>query len=351
MIKSKHVFAFACSFLSALVVCISCSAQRNVSGSSLPDWVDNPSNHYSEADYLMAVGSGSTLKEAQQDALGNLSRIFKAEIDASQELIDEFAETSENGQFSTQQTTELLNVTHIGSQQDLINTQILESEVGPNGTYYALAGMDRTASVRIYSEEISNNELQIEELENNAEDEPDLLQKLVLLKQATMLAEVNENLAGQRNILLRGASDTELNAQTLSRLQEKFRTIKQQVPVAVTTQTASEGITSTVAGVLQQAGFSVAGESYSGEPVLEVNVDYQSQEADLNRPNMEFVKWELIIDIVNKYSERSFKTFMTEGRDGALSQADAVKRADYSARQKIERDFKQYLNKELLAIN
>ncbi|MDX1617577.1 MAG: LPP20 family lipoprotein [Balneolaceae bacterium] len=342
--------------LSLLMIFCSCSAPRPVQSSSqsLPSWVDNPSNAYDDSRYLMAVGSGSTLREAHEDALSSLSRIFQAEIDASQELIDEFVETSRDDQFSSERTTQLLNVSRIGTNQELMNTEILQSEVVSNGTYYALAGMNRMESARIYNQEISNNDLKINEYETNASNESDLLQKLILLKKALVLAQVNENLSRQRNIILGGSSDRELNTQTLNRLQEKFRAVQRQVPVSIQGGSASETIVAAIERVFQDTGFTVAesdGNTGSGRPVLEVNVEYHTQRAELNRENAEFVKWELIIDIVNTMNNEAFRTFLTEGRDGALSYEDALKRADFTAREKIQNQFKSFLTKELFALN
>ena len=77
-------------------------------------------------------------------------------------------------------------------------------------------------------------------------------------------------------------------------------------------------------------------------------MNFQRQRAELNRDDAEFVKWELVITLQDLESDRSFQTFMAEGRDGAPSYSDALKRADFSARNKIEKDFYTFLNNELM---
>ena len=325
-----------------------CSSQKSLPGNGLPAWADHPGKAYDENEYLLAVGSGNTLKEAHDDALGNLARIFRADINASQELIDEFIETSRNDEFSSEQTTQLLNVTRIGSSQNLMNTRILESEVAGNGTYYALAGMNRSKTASMYNQEISHNELKINEYETNAEQEADPLQSLILLKKALVFAEVNENLSRQRSILLGRAAGSELNTMALTRIQEKLRIIKQQVPVSIQSTSATETILSAIALAFQQEGFTI--DVHSREPILEVTVDYHSQKAELNRDGHEFVKWELIVNIVNNQSGQSLTSFLTEGRDGAYSYSDALKRADFSARKEIGSSFKKFLKQELLTL-
>jgi hypothetical protein len=53
--------------------------------------------------------------------------------------------------------------------------------------------------------------------------------------------------------------------------------------------------------------------------------------------------------VTDLQSNRSFKTFLAEGRDGAPSYADALKRADYSARKKIDTDFNSFFTNELFS--
>lgn len=348
-IKVKNGSIFTFLYIGLILLTVSgCGSSRSTAGGGLPPWVDNPSASYSESRYLMAVGSGSSLDRAHENALGNLARIFQAEITASRQLIDEFVETAQNDNLGFEQTSRLLNITRVGSQQDLINTRILISELATNGTYYALAGMNRLETSRIYNQEITTNELQINEYESNTEDETELLNRLILLKKALILAEVNENLARQRNILMGGASDRALNTVTLNRIRENFRGVQQQVPVAVVSDSAPNSIIAAITAVFQREGFLTTSD---GTAVLEVTVDYRYGEADLNREETEFVQWELIIDILNKNANRSFNTYITGGRDGAFSYNDAVMRASASAREQIDTDFRQFLSRELFAFN
>lgn len=341
--NKSAMLAIACLGLLA----ISCSSQKNMQ-KGIPAWADNPRNHYNEQQYLMAVGSGNTLDEATSDAFAGLSRIFQMDIDATEELNDEFIETTRNNsEFISEGTSQLLNTVKIGTRQELMNTTILESEVGSDGTYYALAGMDRMDSGRIYNQEISNNVFKIEELEANSDKETNVLQKLILLKKARVLAGVNENLSKQYNIIRGGVSDTDMAARTFSRIDEKFRTLRQTAVVSIVAENVSNSITSAVAEVFQKAGFSVSNEP--GSELLEAEINFNTQRAELNRNDAEFVKWELIINIKDKQTNHSFNTFMDQGRDGALSYRDALSRADFTAGKNIKTKFQTFLNQELLA--
>ncbi|MGN8225113.1 LPP20 family lipoprotein [Gracilimonas sp. BCB1] len=329
-----------------------CGSSKSASSGSngIPNWVNNPASEFNEQKYLMAVGSGSTLNEARGDAFASLSQIFQMDIDATEQVTSEFIDRNINNQLYSESTSQLLNNIKIGTNQELMNTTILTSEVDNFGTYHALAGMDRAESSRIYSQEISNNSIKINELEQNAGNEGNLLQKLVLLKKAQAVAAANEILTRQLNIIRGGAGTGGEATETLVRLQEKFRTAQQKAIVRLVSDNATSSIKAGVASVFQNAGFTITEET-NDDAILEVDVNYQTQEADLNRDDAEFVKWELVIEVNDLQTNRSFKTYMTEGRDGAPSYSDALKRADFTARSKIEKDFNTFLNNELLQIN
>ncbi|HBX65168.1 MAG TPA: hypothetical protein DEG32_03110, partial [Balneolaceae bacterium] len=180
-------------------------------------------------------------------------------------------------------------------------------------------------------------------------NESNILQKLVLLTKARAVASANEVLTRQLNVIQGGAGTGGDATTTLTRIQEKFRAIQLQANVSIQSDNATYTVKSAVAGAFQKEGFSIIENTENA--ILGVTINYQTQEANLNRDDAEFVKWELVIEIEDKQSDRSFRTFMVEGRDGAPSYSDALKRADFTARNKIEKDFAQFLNNELLQIN
>lgn len=349
----SHFKIYAIGFLS-LFLSYGCSSSSNVASnkqtSTIPEWVESPGAGFSEAKYLMAVGAGNTFEEARKNALSNLSAIFRADIKGTSEVISEFTQTSTaNNELYSSGTTQLLNNVKIGVKQELMNTEILKSEVGPNGTYYALAGMDRMESSQIYTQEIDNNQDKIEMLLTRADQSNDVLSDLSTFKQALVLAKVNENLSQQLNIINSGMADTKGAAQTVASIQEKFDDTKKMAHIKLSPNHTSQTVNSAISETFQKEGFSFSDDESSS--IIKVIVDFTSQKADLRREDAEFVNWELIIEMIDLKSNRSFKTFSSSGRDGAFSVEDAMKRADFSAKKVIETEFKQFLQQQLLAQN
>ncbi len=320
-----------------------CSTAKTV----LPGWVLNPNSHPAAQDYLLAVGSGQTLDEASKSAFAGIAQIFSMTVEGSETLESEVLEAYNGHQVITEGTTRLLNSVKIGTQQQLVNTSILEAQIGPDGTYYALAGMHRLETSRIYSQEISANIMRLHEMENQLPETWHILNKLRILRQGRALAAANAALSKQQNILLRGSSDTELATRRLAWFEEQFRETQKQASFTIIATGATDNIIAAVAEVLQTEGFS---ESYN-EPVLAVNINFNTQKADLGRDDAEFVKWELSISVRDNQKNEAFKTDSTEGRDGARTFTDALSRADYSARTKIGSEFRAFINQQLLSYN
>lgn len=325
------------------VLLAACATQKT----TLPGWVLNPNSHPSAQEHLVAVGSGSTLDEASKSAFTGISRVFSMTVEGSETLESEVLEAYTGNQVITEGTTRLLNSVKIGTQQQLVNTNILEAQIGPDGTYYALAGMHRLETSRVYSQEISANTMRLHEMESQVSETWQILNKLRILRQGRTLAAANLALSKQQNILMRGSSDTELASRRLAWFEEQFREAQKQASFTIIAAGATENIIAAVAEVLHTEGFSES----ENEPVLAVSINFNTQKADLGRDDAEFVKWELSISVTDNQKNEAFKTYITEGRDGARTFSDALSRADYSARNKIGSEFRAFINQQLLSYN
>ena len=332
-----------------LSLTISCAsmAQRNNRSGKQPIWVTQPTRYEKASDYLLAVGTGSRFQDARNSALGNLSRIFQSEVKTDQTLIDEFHETIKDDRLNSDRTTQLLSVTRVGSNQNLINARVLETYTSKDGNIYVLMGMQRRETARIYSSEISNNELHINELENQADQESDILDKLGYLKKALILQEVNDNLQKQRSVLT-GQSVGNLPSEDSSLL-HKYRDVKKRCLIYLNARDIPGGIVSVMDKVLQDEGFTVTGNS--NHSIIHANVSYQWRQMDMNRKDAQFVKWDFHVQFSDPAGDRSFRTFNIEGRDGALTYREAVLRCDETVKKKISTDFRKFLRNELLHLN
>ena len=336
--------------LMVVLITLSCkSTETNSQTSKLPEWVNNPAAGFSETTYLMAVGSGSTMAEARTRAMQNLAQIFRSTVEGSQNLYSDVQESTRNNtEFTSQESIRLINNIRIGANEDLMNTEVLQSHVATDGNYYVLAGMDRMESSRVYHQEMETNGVKIENHLNNSDRQISVVRQLMELKQAVLLAKINENFSRQLEIILPGNTNAEINTQKLLETENRLKATQEKAIVAISMNSSHPSIKEAVAKVFQSQGFSI-GDAASA--LLTVTINYDAREANLNRDDAKFASWELSIAINEIANGQSYKTYTTRGRDGALSLSDAYKRAEFSAIKEIDTKFSSFLNTELTAQN
>ncbi len=338
-------------FIVVVTFAANCKAQQKstqavTTNSGIPSWAIDPSSAFSERQYLMAIGSGDNLADARADAMLNLAQIFRSQIDGTQNLYSEFAETTRNRtDFTSRETIRLMNNIRVGANEELLNTEVLKSEVGADGAYYVLAGMDRLASLRVYEQEISNNYQKIDNNIASSEEALSAIQKLSLLKENVLLARINENLNEQLAIISPDSSESEKAIDVLNNAKLQFTAIQENSIVELKINQENQVISDALTKVFQKEGFILGEEN----PVLQIEVTYSAEEANLNRDDAEFVIWDLSIKVKEVETGKEYNTFSTRGRDGALSLNDAYKRAEFSAGKEIESSFSRFLNNEVLS--
>lgn len=332
------------------VIGISCkTSEINSQTSGTPKWIDDPTSEFSESKYLMAVGSGSTMADARSRAMQNLAQIFRSQIDGTQDLYSDIQETTRNNaEFTSNESIRLINNIRIGANENLLNTEVLQSHVAKDGNYYVLAGMDRLESSRVYHTEMENNSVKIQNHVSNSEQQTSILRQLMELKQAVLLAKINENFSRQLEIILPGNTNADKNRRTLIEVENELIAVQEKAIVSISMPEEQAQIRESVAKVFQKQGFSI-GDNTSA--LLDVSVNYEVMEAQLNREDAKFARWDLSISIKETGNGQTYKTFTTQGREGALSLPDAMKRAQFTASKEIDSKFSRFLTNELTAQN
>lgn len=348
--KRADVPALPVLVLAGLLVLGGCSGGAAAQNDDTPpDWFLNPDEAYGGERYLTAVASGPSAQAAQNKAFGNLARVFEADIEASQELKDDYREVQTGGEVtSSTQETRLITRSDVQSNQKLLNSEVLErQQVGD--TYYALVGMERQETVRIYAREIEKNRSAIEDYRAAAQETDNPVTRLAFLQKALVLARVNERLATQQNIVAKGAAPGSATS-PVTALEQAVREAQTNCPVVVQAETEDipSSILDQVSATLETAGFRVTGRP--ADAILEALVKYRERPA-LESRDQEFRRWTLAIDLTDQTTQQTLETFTTENRAGAMSEAAVKRRAHNGARRAIENKFSTFLDETLLSID
>lgn len=341
---SHHIYLLAGIIL--LAITSGCSVSAEAQNSDLPTWVDNPANQFSEDQFLMAVGSSSTREGARTQAQSNLAQRFVSEVEVNESYVNEFEEITDSEEgTTTRENTNLITESEVNSNQQMKNVQIKEVHQAPNGTFYALAVMDRMETSQLYSREIENNQQKISSLRKKATQTNSSLDRLIYLKQALAAARVNEMLINQRAILSGQAGQTDV---ALSDVTQEYREAKKQCTVKLVGEEIPREVESAITRKLQNSGFEVTSEVEN--PVIEMNINLMMEPVDLDRPKYEFIQWALQIEAQNKENGQWFSTYMAEGREGSMNEKYARQRSVQAVQKKLSSEFTEFINSELLSV-
>jgi hypothetical protein len=344
------VLSRALAILAVAMGALGCSGGSATSSEPAPpDWFLNPDAMYADATYLTAGGSGPSAEAAQNQAFGGLARAFEADIEAQQSLKDDYEEVQRDGAVTgTQRDTRLLTRADVRSSQKLLNAEVLEQQK-VNDTFYALVGMERRETLRIYDQEIDRNRRALDEYRTTAEEADNPIARLAFLQKALVLAKVNERLVAQRTIVADGAVSAE-GRSPVTALEKAVREAQANCPVAVQAADASvpASIVDQVGATLNEVGFRVV--DRPEEAILRVRVTYDEQPTLESRED-DFLRWTLAIELTDQTSRQTLETFTTEQRAGALSPEAVKRRARNGARRAIEAEFAAFLDRTLLGID
>lgn len=330
---------------------LGCSGGATAQGDTAPpDWFLNPNDAYNEAQYLTAVASGPSAQAAQDRAFGNLARIFEADIEASQELRDDYREAKLDGNVTnSEQETRLITKSDVRANQQLLNAEVLEQEEADD-THYTLVGMHRRETIDIYSQEIETNRQKIEDYRATARETAKPITRLAFLQRALVLAKANERLVTQRTIVAGGTAPDMSFSSPLTTLEEDVEKAQSNCPVVVRAERGDipSSILTQLGATLEAAGFRVI--DRAPEAVLSALLKYEERPA-LESREQEFLRWTLAVELTDQTTDQTLETFTTEKRAGGMSEAAVQRKAHNGARRAIENDFSTFLDQTLLNIN
>ena len=128
-----------------------------------PTWIEGTSKEYPPDQYLIGVGQAESQPEAASRAYAAVSRIFKAEISAQSKDWETFLVLEKKGTASSERRLTLDQVTKVSTDKVLESIRLLDTWKDPRtGRHYALAGMDRAQAGAAMQEKIGELDREVQ---------------------------------------------------------------------------------------------------------------------------------------------------------------------------------------------
>ena len=198
-------------FLAAII--FSCAGSPKGDSRDTPLWVTEPGKAYPDRDWICVVGSGQDAKSAENAALEGIARVFRVDLVSITNANRQFTESISivNGKkniIATQISDLAQELTSNSTVSGLIGLKI-EPWTRQEGSFYVNARMNRKECSARYSVIVRENAKVIDQLLEEAEQNPRTFEAFQMLNLAYNIATVTDNF---HNLL------TVLDPSTIARL-------------------------------------------------------------------------------------------------------------------------------------
>ncbi len=299
-----------------------------------PAWYLDPGLAYPEDRYLAAVGSGSTRRDAEQQAMAGLAQIFEANIQVDVRAQERYREiVSSQGTF-TDQEMELAQTTSIQSVQRLLNVQFSEAAVDNRGMVHTIAYLERVPTGMMYMDMIQRNSSQVQSFLREASASSDPLRRYAYISAAAAIAAGNQSLVDQLRIISPNMSRTVSLGYDYNNLMQQRSEEAENMRVSVSVSgDHQDRIQNVVSQALSAEGYSISQES----PVMNITGTFSMIPVELN-PQFKSVRWILGLK-ASRPDGSIIVTFDEQGRASGVTEDAAATFAYQDVRGIVENSF------------
>ena len=309
-------------------------------GHTQPDWIEGVSAAYPSGQYLVGVGQAESRVVAEDRAYAAVARIFKAEVSAQAKDWESYLVIEQRGQSSAERRLMLDNLTRVSTDKVLENVRIVDRWVDVHrGLHYALAGMHRSQSETSFMERMTELDRSIGDDVEEAHRSSDKLAKVRALRRAA------------RNLVLRETYNTDLRVirpsgqgiaasyrvSELTHELEQFLTTNLVLAVVMVGDQAEPMQRALTEGLLKE-GLQVTSRAWGGDRSMDGDSSGSSPELlvrgvvrvwpiDVRDPQFKFVRWCSDFEVVDVTSQRVVGALSKGGKEGHLSEREAIAKA------------------------
>ncbi|GMO20885.1 MAG: hypothetical protein Ta2A_27360 [Treponemataceae bacterium] len=311
-------------------------------GGRLPAWVDSPESVYPDRDWLCAVSSGGDKETAESNALAALVRIFRQDVQVDMQASQRFAATTstvtENRDFAQQVAT----VSNINS---LMGVKF-ESARAKDGSYYAIARINRKDGAAQYSKLIVENERLIKSLMTDGQKRSGF-DAYQMLSFAADAAAVTDDCINILNMLDTSRNGKRGDYGTAPSVRALAVAVAQSIVIEVRISGDIDGrIGMAFSEVLSDRGFKTVANDANAPWHLTGN--FQIEDLDGN-PN-KYARYVVSASLKDS-SGKEVLAYTENAREGHTSVAQARSRALMTAEKHIAQNFNQKFNDYLSSLN
>ena len=288
-----------------------------------PSWMDVPyDKQYDKDTYLCAVGTGSSREKAVDAALSSLSQIFNAQVRSSTTVTSlSTADADSFGNVKFTERSEMFDQGTVSSiTEKIIGAEVVNTYMDANTRIYVRVALHRKRTADLYQKELGELSTSLTQVRMQAITSSNPLSRYFLLSKAVSLAEKQQNLINQIQVLLQKSQPSQLPA-----LQRELLSVASSITVALDVKAveATQPLEAAFSRKLQQLGFQVV--PVVSNPTATLVITYTVTPLVLSDSPYRYARYDLAAQL--KTAEVIVFSFQKSEREAALSESDAVGKA------------------------
>lgn len=306
-------------------------------GSSKPEWVDGPSTTYPASQYLVGIGQADSRPEATERAYGSVAKVFKAEVSTQAKDWESYFVIEGRGQTRTERRLTLDQVTQVSTDKILENVRVLDAWFDQDSRqYHVLAGLVRAQAEVSLMERMGELDRTIESDVAEARQAQEALAHARNLKRALNHLVVREALNADLRVVRASGHGIPAGHRVsdLTRELEEFLVTNLTIAVRISGDQAEPVANALLQGLVQE-GFTVVAETDTEQArldprtpaTLSITGTVRLLPIQSNDPRFTYVRWCSDAVLVDRSSQRILGAFSKGGKEGHVTEREAVARA------------------------
>jgi hypothetical protein len=318
----------------ALVILAGCASAPASGGNDLPEWYLNPKSVYPDNQYLTAVGTGDSRRDAEQQALAGLSQTFEAEVSVDARTRERYEELMTAEGTASESEVQLVQSTRVASAQTLLNVQFGEAAVDEEGRVHVIAYLERAPTAQVYRGLIGKNSEQVQSYLSEAQASDDPVVRYAYFNAAGVVARSNEVLVDQLRIISPATAAVAEPPYDMQEVVQQESAATRALSFAVSIDGDTNGrITTLVREALSERQFPVA----ESNPVLVVDGSFAIRDAE-STEDFQSVRWTLALRL-NGPDGNGLVTYDEEDRAAGVDRQAATSFAYTDAEEAVRDGF------------
>ena len=305
----------------------------------MPEWVNSPSSVYPNASYITYVGSATNRDASEVKALQGIASVFGQSIKSEAVASSRMAQAKENGLVANVNVQAFSqDIKRSVDVDNLIGVETKEFWCDDDGTWYAIAVLDKSKAIDIYSTMIKKNASAISTVLKNIGEDEFSFDGFSAYDFAEDIAIENENHLKKMSVIdTDSVNNLKSYCPSSKNLHAKKMEVAKNIPICVQTFNDEQGrFKEAFSQVISELGFKG---TYDDSVRYLLVAKFEFERSDTTDKKTVRCRYNAESYILDTYTSHQIVPFTVKGRESHVDYDEAKHKAESAMISKIKKEF------------